>query len=67
MKAEVKDSGDTLLAGVGLNYRMGKENGLATRLGYDYHYYETSNIITSEDSKSNSLELVSLNVILYIR
>lgn len=58
----VRDSGDTILAGVGLNYGMGQNNRLTLRLAYDYYYYATSNAYIGGESSSHSLEMFSFNV-----
>lgn len=61
-KITTRDSGDTVLAGVGLDYDLGLAQKLTFRLLYDYYYYATSNSLTGESSSSHSLGLLSLNV-----
>lgn len=65
IEADLDDSGDTLIAGVGINYELSNKNKLTFRLGYDYFYYETTNPLEGTDSESHSLEMTSLSASLY--
>jgi opacity protein-like surface antigen len=59
---ENETRGDTLLAGIGFEYQNDLLPNLKLRMSYDYHYFKTSNLISSEDSNNNLSEF-SLGVL----
>jgi len=58
----VKDSGDTITAGVGIQYKIPGLENYVVSLGYDQYYFRTSSIYGSGGSHSNTISVVGIGL-----
>jgi len=58
----VKTSGDTLIAGAGIQYKIPGLKGFVLSLGYDQYYFLTSSISGAGGSNSNTISVLGVGV-----
>ena len=58
----VKDSGDTLTAGAGIQYKIPGLEKYVLSLGYDQYYFKTSPIYGAGGSHSNTIKVLGIGI-----
>ena len=64
---KVRDTGDTITGGVGLQYRIPGLEGFSVALGYDTYYFKTGSVSGVGDEHSNTIDYTSLSIKYWFR
>lgn len=64
---EVKDTGDTITGGLGIQYKIPGAEDLVVSLGYDTYYFKTGSVSGDGEDHSNTINYTSLGVQYWFR
>lgn len=63
----VKDNGDTITGGLGIQYKIPGAEDFSVSLGYDTYYFRTSSAFGTGDDHSNTINFTSFSVQYWFR